>query len=70
MGSISIKPSIVAPAAKGDGRGALGGLLSLWWRRHRTRRALGQLAQDARALADLGLTREQVREEAVLPFWR
>lgn len=39
-----------------------------FWRRLQTRRALLNL--DEQALRDIGLTREQAREEALKPFWK
>ncbi|WP_223544728.1 DUF1127 domain-containing protein [Pseudomonas sp. A-B-19] len=45
--------------------------LSRWdqfWRRLHTRKAL--LALTADQLKDIGLTREQAREEGLKPFWR
>ncbi|HLD66429.1 MAG TPA: DUF1127 domain-containing protein [Pseudomonas sp.] len=41
---------------------------ALFWRRLTTRRALLEL--DDGQLQDIGLTREQARAEALLPFWR
>ena len=49
-----------------DGGAGLG-LLSVWARRVRTRRALAEL--DARLLADVGLTRAEAAREAGKPFW-
>jgi uncharacterized protein YjiS (DUF1127 family) len=40
------------------------------WERQLQRRALRELADDAHQLRDLGLTRQQVLEEAERPFWR
>jgi uncharacterized protein YjiS (DUF1127 family) len=40
----------------------------LFWRRLHTRKAL--LALTADQLKDIGLTREQAREEGLKPFWR
>jgi uncharacterized protein YjiS (DUF1127 family) len=34
------------------------------------RRGLRELAQEARLLSDIGLSREQVLREADKPFWR
>ena len=39
-----------------------------FWRRLHTRKAL--LALTADQLKDIGLTREQAREEGLKPFWR
>lgn len=41
---------------------------ALFWRRLITRRALLEL--DDAQLQDIGLTREQARAEALLPFWK
>jgi len=38
--------------------------------RRRQRDALADLAEDARLLADIGLTREQALREACKTFWR
>jgi uncharacterized protein YjiS (DUF1127 family) len=40
------------------------------WERQLERRALRDVADDAHQLRDLGLTRQQVLEEADKPFWR
>jgi uncharacterized protein YjiS (DUF1127 family) len=40
----------------------------LFWRRLHTRKALLALTVDQ--LKDIGLTREQAREEGLKPFWR
>jgi uncharacterized protein YjiS (DUF1127 family) len=42
----------------------------LWLLRSAQRRALRDLAQEGRLLADIGLTREQALREAAKPFWR
>jgi uncharacterized protein YjiS (DUF1127 family) len=42
--------------------------LALWHHRHRSRRHLATL--DDRELADVGLTREQRRDECVKRFWQ
>jgi uncharacterized protein YjiS (DUF1127 family) len=39
-----------------------------FWRRLHTRKALLELTPDQ--LKDIGLTREQAREEGLKPFWR
>jgi uncharacterized protein YjiS (DUF1127 family) len=44
--------------------------LGIWFGRSVQRRALRELAQDARLLADIGLDREQALREAAKPFWR
>jgi uncharacterized protein YjiS (DUF1127 family) len=44
--------------------------LGVWFARSVQRRALRELAQDARLLADIGLDREQALREAARPFWR
>ncbi|MES2819140.1 MAG: DUF1127 domain-containing protein [Pseudomonadota bacterium] len=44
------------------------GRWQLFWRRLTTRRVLLRL--DAAQLQDIGLTREQARAEALLPFWK
>jgi len=43
---------------------------SSWTTRSRPRRALRDLGEDEHLLDDLGLTREQVLDEAAKPFWR
>jgi uncharacterized protein YjiS (DUF1127 family) len=40
----------------------------LFWQRLHTRKALLALTPDQ--LKDIGLTREQAREEGLKPFWR
>jgi uncharacterized protein YjiS (DUF1127 family) len=40
----------------------------LFWQRRHTRKAL--LALTAEQLKDIGMTREQAREEGLKPFWR
>ncbi|MEJ5057328.1 MULTISPECIES: DUF1127 domain-containing protein [unclassified Pseudomonas] len=40
----------------------------LFWRRLHTRKALLELTPEQ--LKDIGLTREQAREEGLKPFWR
>jgi uncharacterized protein YjiS (DUF1127 family) len=44
--------------------------LATWIVRGGQRKALGELAQDARLLNDVGLSREQALREAAKPFWR
>ena len=44
------------------------GRWDLFWQRLHTRKALLALTQDQ--LKDIGLTREQAREEGLKPFWR
>jgi uncharacterized protein YjiS (DUF1127 family) len=44
--------------------------LATWMMRSAQRRALRELSQEGRLLADIGLTREQALAEAVKPFWR
>ena len=44
--------------------------VATWIVRSGQRRALRQLAQDGRLLADIGLTREQALDETAKPFWR
>jgi uncharacterized protein YjiS (DUF1127 family) len=48
----------------------LSSTLCLWIERRRQRDALANLAEDAHLLADIGLTRDQVRSETGKPFWR
>ena len=43
---------------------------SSWAARRSRRRALRDLVDDRHLLDDLGLTREQVLDEAAKPFWR
>jgi uncharacterized protein YjiS (DUF1127 family) len=45
-------------------------LLGTWMRRSAERRALREVAQDARLLSDIGLTRSQALREAEKLFWR
>jgi len=45
-------------------------VLGVWLDRSRQRKALQELAQDARLLADIGLNRQQALDEAAKPFWR
>ena len=44
--------------------------LVAWMTRSGQRKALRELAQEGRLLADIGLTREQALAEAAKPFWR
>ena len=44
--------------------------VAAWIARRGQRRALRELAQEGRLLADIGLTREQALDEAAKPFWR
>jgi uncharacterized protein YjiS (DUF1127 family) len=44
--------------------------VATWIARGGQRRALRELAQDQRLLADIGLTREQALDETAKPFWR
>jgi uncharacterized protein YjiS (DUF1127 family) len=55
------------PSWRFDGRRLLS-ILALWQHRHRSRRRLAAL--DARELEDVGLSREQCRDECGKPFWR
>jgi len=45
-------------------------ILGTWMRRSAQRRALRDLAEDGRLLADVGLTRSQALREADKLFWR
>jgi uncharacterized protein YjiS (DUF1127 family) len=45
-------------------------LLGTWMRRSAERRALREVAQDARLLSDIGLTHSQALREAEKRFWR
>jgi uncharacterized protein YjiS (DUF1127 family) len=45
-------------------------MLSTWIRRSAQRRALRDLAEEARLLSDIGLTRTQALREADRLFWR
>lgn len=56
-----------APSLRFDGSAILPTLAS-WRHRHRSRHHLATL--DDRELADVGLTREQRREECAKPFWQ
>lgn len=58
--------AVAGDLARLDDRGAVG-LLNLWQRRIRTRRALA--AMDPRLLADIGLTPDEARHEVCRPFW-
>jgi uncharacterized protein YjiS (DUF1127 family) len=44
--------------------------VATWIARSGQRRVLGDLTQEGRLLADIGLTREQALDEAAKPFWR
>ena len=44
--------------------------LGIWLARSIERRALWELAEDARLLADVGLNRQEALREAAKPFWR
>jgi uncharacterized protein YjiS (DUF1127 family) len=51
--------------------GKLAGLLVLWHRRASMRRDLRTVCElDDHLLKDIGLTRSEVRREAMQPFWR
>jgi uncharacterized protein YjiS (DUF1127 family) len=43
-------------------------LLARWYQRRRQRLDLAEL--DDHLLADIGVTREEVRRECAVPFWR
>ena len=43
-------------------------LVSIWLRRARSRRDLGELSGDL--LLDMGVSRDQASSEATKPFWR
>jgi uncharacterized protein YjiS (DUF1127 family) len=43
--------------------------IGVWIERSRQRHALGELARNDNLLADIGLSLEQARREAVKPFW-
>jgi len=45
-------------------------MLAVWSARSAQRKALWELAQDGRLLADIGLNRQQALREAAKPFWR
>jgi uncharacterized protein YjiS (DUF1127 family) len=45
-------------------------MLAVWSARSAQRKALRELAQDGRLLADIGLDRQQALREAAKPFWR
>lgn len=45
-------------------------LIGLWLERARSRRQLRLLLTDPHALADLGLTPDEVDLESIKPFWR
>jgi len=44
--------------------------LGIWFARSVQRRALRELAQDARLLNEIGLDRQEALREAAKPFWR
>jgi uncharacterized protein YjiS (DUF1127 family) len=44
--------------------------IAVWMVRSAQRRALRELAQEGRLLADIGLNRQQALSEAAKPFWR
>ena len=62
--SISVEPSFLVVPKRGD----LLKQMSLLVNRSRQRRALAKL--DARMLADIGCSAEQVRQELSKPFWK
>jgi uncharacterized protein YjiS (DUF1127 family) len=45
-------------------------MIATWMMRNAQRRALRELSQEGRLLADIGLTHEQALREASKPFWR
>ncbi len=45
-------------------------IAAVWFARSAERRELRHLAKDRRLLSDIGITREQMIDEAVKPFWR
>jgi uncharacterized protein YjiS (DUF1127 family) len=45
-------------------------MIATWMMRNAQRRALRELSQEGRLLADIGLTREQALREASKPFWQ
>ena len=45
-------------------------MLGVWLARSGERKALQELAQEGRLLADIGLNRQQALREAAKPFWR
>jgi uncharacterized protein YjiS (DUF1127 family) len=44
--------------------------IAVWMVRSAQRRALREVAQEGRLLADIGLNRQQALAEAAKPFWR
>ena len=50
-------------------RSSLLALVRFWLVQARSRRQLRLMLSDPRALADLGLTREQAERESIRPFW-
>jgi uncharacterized protein YjiS (DUF1127 family) len=46
----------------------LAGLVAIWERRARERRALGEMSEHM--LKDLGISRVDARRESEKPFWR
>jgi uncharacterized protein YjiS (DUF1127 family) len=44
--------------------------IAVWMVRSAQRRALRELAQEGRLLADIGLNRQRALREAAKPFWR
>lgn len=45
-------------------------LIGRWMERARSRRQLRLILDDPHALADLGLSRDEVDLESIKPFWR
>ena len=63
MTALSFRPTLSSPAAVRAPRAGVARMFAVW----RQRRALSELAPER--LADLGLTREQVRIESARPMW-
>lgn len=67
LGERVIRPSL-GGCEVGDRAKQVSGGWSVFLRRWRTRKALGELSDSQ--LRDIGLSREQAQTEAQLPFWR
>jgi uncharacterized protein YjiS (DUF1127 family) len=60
----------IFPEARRSALSACLNTVAAWIIRSGQRRALRELAEEGRLLADIGLTREQALGEAGKPFWR
>jgi uncharacterized protein YjiS (DUF1127 family) len=71
MSIIILHPTLIHPPVPAR-QSRRGGMISLWYARHRYRRMLRKdlLPQPDSVLADAGITRAAARGEAQKPFWR